>query len=124
MVCWCVRADEEVQPRAVVVEEGMEMPDLDSKLLLRTQNARFSHNYSFFAVDPRPGSLIFFPGYVPHCVFPTSRDARISVAANITRKGGEGTMFGVSGWCNVNKKGDFNMLHTHGDALFAAVLYV
>ena len=106
-----------------------------------------THFSSFFAVDPSPGSLILFPGYVPHCVFPTSSDARVSVAANITRLGGGSnggdtggggshgtttttttktkiTTFSVSGWCNVNTKGDYNMLHTHGDALFAAVLYV
>ena len=40
-----VDARAEMEGGGVVVEEGTEMPDLDSKLLLRTQNVRFKHDY-------------------------------------------------------------------------------
>ena len=112
------------QPQQTQIDTKTSMEDLDGALLLRTQNVRFKHDYSFYAIRPSPGKLVLFPGYVPHCVHPASSDVRISVAANISKVEGDERVVRVSGWCNVNGRGDFNLLHTHGDAVFACVLYL
>ena len=63
-------------------------------LLLRTQLRAFTHEYGFLTVAPLPGTLLLFPGYMPHAVLPRrqfSDDAamdgaaslRISVACNV-----------------------------------------
>lgn len=63
-------------------------------LLLRTQLRAFTHEYGFLAVAPLPGTLVLFPGYMPHAVLPRRQatdeaamdgaaSLRISVACNM-----------------------------------------
>ena len=52
------------------VANGEGTPDQQGPLLLRTQLARRTQNFGFVEVAPTPGTLVIFPGYVPHAVLP------------------------------------------------------
>mmetsp|Transcript_15985 Transcript_15985/g.29067 ORF Transcript_15985/g.29067 Transcript_15985/m.29067 type:complete len:84 (+) Transcript_15985:205-456(+) len=39
-------------------------------LLLRTQMKPFTQEFGVFEIEPCPGRLVLFPGYVPHAVLP------------------------------------------------------
>ena len=113
-----------------------DVDDLSSCLLLRGQNKKFTFDWGYVAIPPVKGSLVVFPGYVPHCVVrcPTAvgDEARISIASNAIpfnyhghqRQGGEHQQFDVTGWGNVNRGGDYNRLHDHGLATWSSVFYV
>ncbi len=97
---------------------------LPSRLLLRGQRERFKHSYNFCAVTPRKGTMVVFPGYVPHCVVASEilEEPRVSIACNI-KEGVDGD-YSVTGWCNVyTSSSHYNVLHDHGDATWACVLY-
>ncbi|GMH51385.1 hypothetical protein TL16_g01001 [Triparma laevis f. inornata] len=99
-------------------------PDLDSHLLLRFQNVRFTHDYTFTPIKPSPGTITTFPGYVPHCVMPTSRERRVTLAFNIKQVGSDENKMSVTGWFNENGLNDYNRLHNHGDCEYAMVFNV
>ena len=49
-----------------------DLGSFDGCLMLRFQLEPFTHKFAFIAIPPTPGTLLVFPGYVPHAVAPVS----------------------------------------------------
>ncbi|GMH82802.1 hypothetical protein TrVE_jg11632 [Triparma verrucosa] len=121
--CSAASTSESADRTSAAITQDTAAPDLGSNLLLRFQNVRFTHDYSFTAVKPEVGKMTTFPGYVPHCVMPhTSKEKRVTLAFNVKRiRDAAANKMTVTGWLNENTTGDYNRLHDHGDCDYAMV---